>query len=790
MGKYIKPNRNSYLSVLFMLVGFLGIVGCAAPSDDDEKTPSASTTISQPSTVIRPSIVYSGAVCANGGITIESGIDDNGNGLLDTAEVDNTQTVCHGEDGSDGDDGMSAFIGGHGDQSAEAFTYWNGTGAVWATCAKCHSEGGFHDFIGADGTAAGSVEDVAETGKTLTCTTCHNGTVKEITSVEFESGVDVPGTSNRGVALGGSTVCLICHQGTKSKTSVDDHLVENDATADPDQEKDLSFQDVHYSAAGATMYGSFVGGGYEYAEDPSGDSLLYDGRLAHVAGRDSCTTCHDMHTLSVKKAACSNCHADATTDSGMAAIRMFGSTGDYDGDSNTTEGIKNELEGLAATLNSVIKAYATNVSGSDIVYAANAQPGKHFVKDANGNGVADSGEAKYDAWTGRLMKAAYNYQFYKKDPGSFAHNPKYMIELLHDSIDDLNAGLVAKGESPIAFAGDREDAGHFSGGASAWGNGYFNKTVRSGCVKCHSGSGFRDFAEDATIDTATHYGTNGLMCSACHDDVGGVWTDLVAVDSITFPGANAPYAGFDTTNDAICATCHMGRESKKTVDDALEALSLNEAGDVDTTSDSLGYMDAHYFAVAAVLAGTDAGVGYEYPTKTYTGRFSAGSHAAAPRDACVFCHDPAATKHSMDAMTDNAATCAQAGCHDGTSPSISSIKTANTADLDSLSTTLLSAMQTYATGNGFDIAYDSQTYPYFFGDTNGNGVVDATTDEASFSNSYGAWTPRLLKAAFNYQIYQKEPGAWAHNFDYMFELLYDSVEDVGGVPDVSSDTRP
>lgn len=51
-----------------------------------------------------------------------------------------------------------------------------------------------------------------------------------------------------------------------------------------------------------------------------------------------------------------------------------------------------------------------------------------------------------------------------------------------------------------------------------------------------------------------------------------------------------------------------------------------------------------------------------------------------------------------------------------------------------------------------------------------------------------SWTAPLAKAAFNYQLSRTEPGAWAHNFDYMAELLYDSVADLGG--DVTSLTRP
>jgi hypothetical protein len=48
--------------------------------------------------------------------------------------------------------------------------------------------------------------------------------------------------------------------------------------------------------------------------------------------------------------------------------------------------------------------------------------------------------------------------------------------------------------------------------------------------------------------------------------------------------------------------------------------------------------------------------------------------------------------------------------------------------------------------------------------------------------------PTLAKAAYNYQFYAKEPGAWAHNFDYMAELLIDSIQALGG--SVASLTRP
>ncbi len=40
--------------------------------------------------------------CPFGGSLVETGIDENGNGLLDNNEVDNTEKVCNGADGSNG----------------------------------------------------------------------------------------------------------------------------------------------------------------------------------------------------------------------------------------------------------------------------------------------------------------------------------------------------------------------------------------------------------------------------------------------------------------------------------------------------------------------------------------------------------------------------------------------------------------------------------------------------------------------------------------------------------------
>ena len=78
--------------------------------------------------------------------------------------------------------------------------------------------------------------------------------------------------------------------------------------------------------------------------------------------------------------------------------------------------------------------------------------------------------------------------------------------------------------------------------------------------------------------------------------------------------------------------------------------------------------------------------------------------------------------------------------------------------------------------NRAPVAYDGCAYPYFFHDNNGNGEVNE--GEASYGNRYQSWTPRLLRAAYNYQYAQKDPGAFAHHGQYMIQVLYDSLEDI------------
>jgi hypothetical protein len=200
----------------------------------------------------------------------------------------------------------------------------------------------------------------------------------------------------------------------------------NAATAglDPDVvSSKLKFINVHYFAAGATLFGTAAKGAYEY------EGQTYLGRFAHVSSFDTCTECHETHTGELQVNGCAGCH-------GTKNPRYIRKTAkDFDGNGNKTEGLSYEVTGVASILYGAIRDYAANVAGTPIVYDPTSNP--YFFADANGNGQKDEGEAGYAAWTPRLLRAAYNYQYAQKDPGAFAHNGKYVIQVMYDSIADL-----------------------------------------------------------------------------------------------------------------------------------------------------------------------------------------------------------------------------------------------------------------------------------------------------------------------------------------------------------------
>ena len=112
---------------------------------------------------------------------------------------------------------------------------------------------------------------------------------------------------------------------------------------------------------------------------------------------------------------------------------------DYDGDGDVTEGVYGEIDTLRELLYGAIQAYATDTTGGGIIYSADAYP--YWFADTDGNGRVNDDEGAFASWTPNLLRAAYNYQDSRKDPGGFAHNSSYVMQILYDSIQAVNGDV-------------------------------------------------------------------------------------------------------------------------------------------------------------------------------------------------------------------------------------------------------------------------------------------------------------------------------------------------------------
>jgi hypothetical protein len=529
-----------------------------------------------------------------------------------------------------------------------------------------------------------------------------------------------------------------------------------------------------------------------------------------------------------------------------------------------------ELEGLAAKLYAAMQAYGIDI-GKPIAFDPAAYP--YWFNDV-------LPRTSFTTWTPRLVRAAYNYQYFQKEPGAYAHNPRYVMQALYDSIESLNAAVPVAG-----FAGlVRGDTGHFDATSLAFrdwdkAEGDSDGLVNINCAQCHSGEGFVSYATTVTSGTelsivAPAPAVEGMRCESCHEPgvaafskavptvryVPAVWFASTRVSGSTKLTNGSKTLGEDANNNNVldakedldgdglldktfdpsftCMTCHQGRQSKQTIDDYLAVQ--NTAPKPSSSS----FQNVHYLPAGGMLYGTTAKVGYEYAGLTYAAAFShrdggGFGPAGGVGNRCTFCH---LSDHTFKPQLSTACTT----CHTEATQ-VAEIRKNRATDYDadgdaaehlaeevhSFGDGLYAAIRSYAEANlgaAKRIYYDGGANPYWFYDTDGNGLKDSRGEDVGTgghpewaannvlntedANANGArtldkedldgdkildsdWTSypfwkddvqgagqgRMLKAAYNYQFWKKEPGAWAHNTKYIVQLLYDSLDDInGGVP--------
>jgi hypothetical protein len=742
-------------------------------------------------------------------------------------------------------------LGGHFNAANAPWGDHNG----WAKeCIRCHTSQGFQDYAGVDGsagnttglfaptsvassttaacTAAGTCNPDSYAYGPLQCVTCHNPTIDpntgsgQLTTVYwYDAGwatSPIAASTKSSTVDAATGICVQCHQARESGASIRQKIAAKLPTSD-DSKFGGSFMNPHYLGAAATVFGAEAGGWVQVATSTGSVpgtfyGTIYTGKNEH-GGAGKCTVCHNAHTgelpadgaeLQEKCGACHYNEAGARISTflglgGIEEVRQFGFEGDVDGDGNATESVKQEIDGVAAQLYTVMQAYAV-ANGGTITYT-DAYP--YYTVSTNG-------------WSSRLMRAAANYKWYKAEPGAWAHNPRYVVEVLFDSIADLNAGITALAGTPVVTTATRAFNGHFGAAEDpsplaamtyhyyAPGSGGSMGFTSGACYQCHGGKGGFDAyvtgAPAAMASGAMANKVTAMQCSTCHTYNGTSMTEIrsdvatvyfppqkgvvpaPAQNVVSFAAANLP------PSFPLCATCHSGRENGSSIDIAIGATA--------DTSFTLGFKNPHYLGAAGMMLGNDAKMLYQYTGNAYTGApafwslGANGPHGSPHGAKCTGCHNPLAlpngTAHTfeidlarttpkgtwggaypvagMNPGAQNTAACN--GCHAG--PYALAPKA---LEFEEASAELLTAIQAYATANAAStgvagVCYNGATNPYWF-------VFDGT---ACTATSFAKFNPKLLKAAYNYQWTQKEPGAWAHNEYYVLQAIYDSIVDLGGTP--------
>jgi hypothetical protein len=168
-------------------------------------------------------------------------------------------------------------------------------------------------------------------------------------------------------------------------------------------------------------------------------------------------------------------------------------------------------------------------------------------------------------------------------------------------------------------------------------------------------------------------------------------------------------------------------------------------GDVTFT---ISMTSMHYLPAAATMLGSDAKMWYEYASSTYAGPLTGGS--------CVGCHSPKATKHSFAAAA-----------------------TVDKTLFEGYADELIDAQLAYTRAAGFAVCWNAAEGRLYYDVAPAN-ATDACGTEDTTSATFDAVG---VRAAYNLRaITHMDPGAYAHNPDYVQQLVFDSITALGATP--------
>ncbi|MCF6178785.1 MAG: hypothetical protein L3J63_05275 [Geopsychrobacter sp.] len=300
---------------------------------------------------------------------------------------------------------------------------------------------------------------------------------------------------------------------------------------------------------------------------------------------------------------------------------------------------------------------------------------------------------------------------------------------------------------------------------------------RQACQRCHTATGANNYLKNPTgyDQTANEFflgkGKNQVLyCYGCHNgnDTAILTPGAITVDYKDSAGAQVIFP--DAGDSNVCISCHAGRNNGQNIKGNAALLTKN-----------FGSANSHYLAAAGTLFKT---TGYEYASLNYAnsgfehdtiGLTAAGTGTHGP---CAACHmhdaaDGSGANHRFtpftldangDPIDDTPATICTV-CHNGTEEPAWT-PTLFAAQADGFASAITALTDKLALSS---IYYNSAAYPYFY-NTN-------VTGDQTFGNAYTTWADeQTLGAAFNLNLMNREPGAFAHNSDYARRLLFDSID--------------
>ncbi len=332
--------------------------------------------------------------------------------------------------------------------------------------------------------------------------------------------------------------------------------------------------------------------------------------------------------------------------------------------------------------------------------------------------------------------------------------------------------------------------------AGAWAHYDWKASNRQACQRCHTTSGAVTYLD--TLIAGGTYGTGNiaatanstapemLQCQGCHTDNKGTLRNPGAL-TVTYYGDAQALADFVTTaavpvtypdlaGSNICLSCHVGRESGSSIKASTKAFT-----------NGTSFINSHYLSAGGTVF---AQTGYTYYTATATSDpyanpsfykhdtigLAASKNIGGSNGPCVGCHmtstADAATnygshrflpvqKDSAGAITAMTTTVC-ANCHAGKY----SMTPAELEHQMTLFNAGIGVLKDMLANSGF---YFVNTSPYFY-------TTAAGTAAQTVWGSSKAVGQQNMGAAFNYNLLEHDPGAYAHNRYYAKRLIYDSID--------------